>query len=74
MDRANEADLVALFDGDGSRVHLLGEFGHGGRIDVPDPYLEADRFAEVLEMIEFNCRALLGRLSLKLAEGRPGPE
>ena len=46
-----------------SRVRMLREFGDGEEIDVPDPYNGgADGFAEVVEIVERNCEALLEEL------------
>jgi protein-tyrosine phosphatase len=43
-----------------AKVRMLREFGDGVDADVPDPYYGgADGFAEVLEIIERNCAALL---------------
>ena len=59
MDRKNHADLMAISGSDGSKIRLLREFGGDEQVDVPDPYLdENDRFAEVLEVIDRNCRHL----------------
>jgi len=64
MDRSNHADLIALNDGDGTRIRLLREIGEGGPLDVPDPYFGGqDGFDEVLDILEHNCRALLEEVS-----------
>ncbi len=62
MDRSNFGDLARLAPGAGERdrVRLLRAYADGGDLDVPDPYYgEGDGFAEVVEIIERNCRALL---------------
>jgi protein-tyrosine phosphatase len=66
MDRANRDDLLRLApDSDArAKVRLLRELGEGVEEDVPDPYYGGeDGFAEVVEIIERNCRALLEQLS-----------
>ncbi|MDX6615686.1 MAG: low molecular weight protein-tyrosine phosphatase [Solirubrobacterales bacterium] len=65
MDRFNRDDLVAMAPDPAaeSRVRMLREFGDGAEIDVPDPYDGgAGGFAEVLEIVERNCTALLEEL------------
>ena len=62
MDRSNRDDLLRLAPDPAAeaKVRMLREFGDGVDADVPDPYYGgADGFAEVLEIIERNCAALL---------------
>ena len=65
MDRSNHADLGALApDGEArEKVRLLREFdpeADGRGQDVPDPYYGgAGGFAEVLDIVERSCAALL---------------
>lgn len=70
MDRSNRDALLRLApDGDArGRVTLLREYADGEEHDVPDPYYGGEEgFAEVVEIVERNCRALLH----DLADGRP---
>ena len=65
MDRANRDDLLHMAPGDEARakVKLLRELGEGVAQDVPDPYYGGeDGFADVVEIVERNCRALLTAL------------
>lgn len=66
MDRANRRDILAL-DPSGrhhGKVHLMCDFHPNPKTsDVPDPYYGgAERFEEVLDLIEQSCPALLKRL------------
>ena len=66
MDRSNRDDLLALApDGEArSRVRLLRESADGAELDVPDPYYGGEGgFAEVVEIVERNCAALLQAIS-----------
>jgi protein-tyrosine phosphatase len=70
MDRSNHDALRRLAPDEEARerIHLLREYGDGEAHDVPDPYYGgADGFAEVVEIVERNCRALLDELA---ADGR----
>ena len=65
MDAFNRDDLLAMAPDAAAepRVRMLREFGDGGELDVPDPYGGgADGFAEVVEIVERNCSALLEEL------------
>ncbi len=65
MDRFNRDDLLAMAPDDTarSRVRMLREFGDGGKLDVPDPYDGgAEGFAEVVEIVERSCAAMLAEL------------
>lgn len=65
MDRSNRDELLSLAPDEEARakVRLLRELGEGINEDVPDPYYGGeDGFAEVVEIIERNCRALIGQL------------
>ena len=65
MDRSNRADLEALAPDDEARarIRLLREYADGA-LDVPDPYYGGDDgFAEVLEIVERSCRALLDEVA-----------
>lgn len=62
MDAANRDALRQLAPDEEARgkVRLLREFADGVEADVPDPYYGGeDGFAEVVEIVERNCRALL---------------
>jgi protein-tyrosine phosphatase len=62
MDRSNHDALLALAPDTQARerVRLLREFGDDHNADVPDPYYGGpDGFAEVLEIVERCCTALL---------------
>ncbi|CAN5129957.1 low molecular weight protein-tyrosine-phosphatase [soil metagenome] len=62
MDRSNRDELLALAPDEEARgrVRLLCEIGDDAEADVPDPYYGGeDGFAEVIEIVERNCRALL---------------
>ena len=65
MDRSNRDELLSLAPDEDARekVRLLRELGEGVDEDVPDPYYGGEEgFAEVVEIIERNCRALIGQL------------
>jgi protein-tyrosine phosphatase len=65
MDRSNRDDLLRMAPSEDARakVHLLRQLGEGVDEDVPDPYYAGeDGFAEVVEIVERNCRALMDRL------------
>ncbi len=65
MDRANRDDLraMALDDEAEAKVKVLRSYGDGADLDVPDPYYGGeDGFAEVVEIVERSCKALLGEL------------
>ena len=62
MDRSNRDALLRLAPSTEARerVRLLREFGDGEEADVPDPYYGGEEgFAEVVEIVERCCRALL---------------
>jgi protein-tyrosine phosphatase len=62
MDRANRDLLYDLAPSAAhrERVRMLREFGDGEELDVPDPYYGGEGgFAEVLEIVERSCAALL---------------
>jgi protein-tyrosine phosphatase len=66
MDRSNRDALRRLAPDEDARerIRLLREYGDGQAHDVPDPYYGgADGFAEVVEIVERNCRALLEELT-----------
>jgi protein-tyrosine phosphatase len=61
MDRQNERDLLrmARTEEDRQKIRLLRSYADG-ELDVPDPYYGGeDGFAEVVEIVERSCRALL---------------
>jgi protein-tyrosine phosphatase len=65
MDRSNRDGLLRLAPDDEARgrVRLLREFGDGMATDVPDPYYGGDEgFAEVVEIVERCCQALLDEI------------
>jgi len=65
MDRSNLDGLLRLAPDEEARakVRLLRELGEGIHEDVPDPYYGGKQgFAEVVEIIDRNCRALIGQL------------
>jgi len=65
MDRSNRDELLRMAPGpeERSRVRLLRSYADGADQDVPDPYYGGtDGFAEVVEIVERNCRALLEEL------------
>ena len=65
MDRQNRDDLLALArsEEDRGKVRLLRSYADGEE-DVPDPYYGGeDGFAEVVEIVERSCRALLDEVS-----------
>jgi protein-tyrosine phosphatase len=65
MDRSNRDGLLRLAPDEEARrrVRLLSEFGDGGPGDVPDPYYGGDEgFAEVLDILERRCAALLEQI------------
>lgn len=61
MDGSNLADLRAIAPAEAAdKIRLLREFGDGEGLDVPDPYYGGeDGFAEVLDMVERCCAALI---------------
>ena len=66
MDRSNHDALRRLAPDEEARerIRLLREYGDGEIHDVPDPYYGGDDdFAEVVEIVERNCRALLDELA-----------
>ena len=68
MDRMNRADLEALAPDRAARdrIRLLREYADGA-LDVPDPYYGGDDgFAEVLEIVDRSCRALLDEVAAEL--------
>ncbi len=73
MDRSNRDDLLAMAPGDEAeeRVQLLREYADGRDLDVPDPYYGGENgFAEVVEIVDRNCVALLEEVQgLIAAEG-----
>lgn len=66
MDRANLADLAALFGAGGGRLRLFRDFdpeGEDGDLDVPDPYYGgAEGFNRVYTMVHRTASALLDHL------------
>jgi protein-tyrosine phosphatase len=65
MDRSNRDALRRLAPDEEARerIRLLREYGDGQAHDVPDPYYGgSEGFAEVVEIVERNCRALLDEL------------
>jgi len=67
MDSSNLDELRQLAPGsdERSRLRLLRSYADGDDLDVPDPYYGGeDGFAEVVAMIERNCRALLEELQV----------
>ncbi len=65
MDGQNRDDLLAMAasDDDRQKVRLLRSFADG-ELDVPDPYYRGeDGFAEVVEIVDRSCRALLDEVS-----------
>ena len=65
MDRQNERDLLRMAgsEEDREKVRLLRSYTDG-ELDVPDPYYGGeDGFAEVVEIVERSCRALLEEIS-----------
>jgi protein-tyrosine phosphatase len=65
MDRQNERDLLrmARSEEDRQKVRLLRSYADGD-LDVPDPYYGGeDGFAEVVEIVERSCRALLEEIA-----------
>jgi protein-tyrosine phosphatase len=61
MDRQNRDDLLAMArsEEDREKVRLLRSYADGD-LDVPDPYYGGENgFAEVVEIVERSCRALL---------------
>ena len=70
MDRINRAALEALAPGEQARgrIRLLREYADGA-VDVPDPYYGGDDgFAEVLEIVDRSCRALLDEVATGLEQ------
>jgi protein-tyrosine phosphatase len=65
MDRQNQRDLLRLArsDKDREKVRLLRSYADG-ELDVPDPYYGGeDGFAEVVEIVERSCRALMEEIA-----------
>ncbi len=65
MDRANRDDLLAIAPHAEARdrVRLLREYAGESDRDVPDPYYGGeDGFAEVVEIVERSCAALIDEL------------
>ena len=64
MDAFNRDDLLAMAPAGGeAKVRMLREFGDDAELDVPDPYGGGpDGFAEVVDIVEHNCAALLSEL------------
>jgi protein-tyrosine phosphatase len=65
MDRHNRDDLLAIAqsESDREKVRLLRSYADG-ELDVPDPYYGGeDGFADVVEIIERSCKALIGDLT-----------
>ena len=65
MDRRNRDDLLrmAQSEEDRQKVRLLRSYDDG-ELDVPDPYYGGDDgFAEVVEVVERSCRALLEEIA-----------
>lgn len=63
MDRSNHANLVALAEGDESKIRLLRSYGNDPNPDVPDPYFGGDDgFEEVLDILERNLETLLDEI------------
>ncbi len=79
MDRQNRDDLLAMArsEEDRAKVRLLRSYADG-ELDVPDPYYGGeDGFADVVEIVERSCRALLDEVSAdtqvsELPEVAPG--
>jgi protein-tyrosine phosphatase len=62
MDRSNRDALTRLAPDEEARdrIKLIREYADGEEHDVPDPYYGGEEgFAEVVEIVERNCRALL---------------
>lgn len=65
MDRQNRDDLmtIARSEEDRGKVRLLRSYSDG-ELDVPDPYYGGeDGFAEVVEIVERSCQALLDEVA-----------
>ncbi|MSO54669.1 MAG: low molecular weight phosphotyrosine protein phosphatase [Rhodospirillales bacterium] len=63
MDRQNHRDLARLCPaGAESRLGLLLDYAPGLGQDVPDPYLGADGFYRVYDLIEAGCEGLLAHI------------
>jgi len=65
MDRQNRDDLLALArsDEDRAKVKLLRSYADG-ELDVPDPYYGGeDGFADVVDIIERSCEAMLDEVA-----------
>jgi len=63
MDRSNHENLVAMADGDDSKIRLLRAYGGDSNPDVPDPYFGGtDGFEEVLDILQRNCEILLDEI------------
>ncbi len=68
MDRQNRDDLLAMAQTaeDEAKVRLLRSYADG-ELDVPDPYYGGeDGFAEVVEIVERSCDAMLDELAAAL--------
>ncbi|HYH61591.1 MAG TPA: low molecular weight protein-tyrosine-phosphatase [Solirubrobacterales bacterium] len=68
MDRQNRDDLLAMAqsDEDRAKVRLLRSYADG-ELDVPDPYYGGeDGFANVVEIIERSCEAMLDEVGPSL--------
>ncbi|HSZ42780.1 MAG TPA: low molecular weight protein-tyrosine-phosphatase [Trebonia sp.] len=65
MDKSNFKTLKSstiTHDGDSSRIRLFGDVTGLAGADIPDPYLDAAEFAQVMEMIESAMPALIAQL------------
>lgn len=63
MDRSNRDVLLVMAPGDEhtAKVKILREYSGDAELDVPDPWYEGG-FAEVVEIVERSCEALLAEL------------
>jgi len=65
MDRQNRDDLLAMAQSeeDRAKVRLLRSYADGD-LDVPDPYYGGDDgFADVVDIVERSCEALLDEVA-----------